>query len=317
MPSKFLYVRADMDYKPGTMLRFLTYFGFVAPLVASFVVSLGGVFLFIYHLRGHPLGSIERIAYTFSYFVTYGSKIALTQAFMPALLSTALGLVVFITCRGLSRIQVLIVALIGALVGSALQFPFHWKGDDLFEILGLHGVFVMTVTMFALVAWIWRPKTWIGPLTKDELAVWSTTPTATQQKPEKENWTAFKRFLVFASVFSFLAFFSYGFSQRYIFLSVTYPEPLTVEIVGPANLVARSKGSPFGYPYAGCAVAIEWGDGTSSISEGFTAPPYCAKKLRHRYEKEGHYKIKVRTYDQGPADGPIYPRHGSLVVEVR
>ena len=107
----------------------------------------------------------------------------------PALLTALIAMVRFIKKQGIEIGDILIATAIGAVVGNTAAMVLAvkcWMGErsDVISIPVL--IFLIALPLLlgpfvSTILWLSRPKEWIGPLTKEELAVWRGAQDAVNQ----------------------------------------------------------------------------------------------------------------------------------------
>ena len=173
------------DYKKRTRTRFVIYAVVVGPLlglgICLCLLIPFGFYEKYFGLEQHRAIAFLPVMLAVQWFFPIGTG--------PALLTALIAMARFIKKQGIEVGDILIATAIGAVVGNsaamllALQL---WQGQrsDVISVPVL--IFLIALPLLlgpfvSTILWLSRPKEWIGPLTKEELAVWRGEQDAVNQ----------------------------------------------------------------------------------------------------------------------------------------
>ena len=173
------------DYKKRTRTRFVIY-----AVVAGPLMGLGlclcllipfGLFERFFGLEQHREIAFLPVMLAVQWFFPIGTG--------PALLTALVAMARFIKKQGIEIGDVLVSSAIGAILGNTAAMILvlkFWLGErsDVVSLPVLVFLIALPLVLGPIVSailWLSRPKQWIGPLTKDELAVWRGEQDAVNQ----------------------------------------------------------------------------------------------------------------------------------------
>lgn len=178
---------SGVDYKKRTRTRFILYAVFAGPLL-GLLIALCILLPWILYERLYGPEVHQQNAFMPFYYMLIG--------FFPVGAGPALVAGLWIVRRfsrneGVSDHQVLSGAVRGAVFGNnvgllAVLLMVSGLGNDLLTVPVLVVILcapLVLAPISAVLLWRFRPRAWIGPMTKDELAVWRREQDALNQNP--------------------------------------------------------------------------------------------------------------------------------------
>lgn len=175
-------MKSGIDYRKRTRTRFVIYAVVAGPLM-GLALSLLLLIPFGIYERFFGLEQHKEIAFlpamlALQWFFPIGTG--------PALVTALYAVMKFVEKKGLELADIIISAAFGAVVGNfaAMVLTVRYVSGERSEIVSfpvmvfLFALPLLLSPICALVLWQFRPKTWIGPMTTEELEEWRSDQTA-------------------------------------------------------------------------------------------------------------------------------------------